>query len=71
MIRDVQLGSLLIQSDPRTGEPLLFHCSFPDCIKDPSRSSDAIVFLLDSQVGTGAAALMGVRVLLDHGVQGG
>lgn len=69
VIRDVQLGSLLIQSDPRTGEPLLFHCSFPDCIKDPSRSSDAIVFLLDSQVGTGAAALMGVRVLLDHGVQ--
>jgi uridine kinase len=70
VIRDVQLGSLLIQSDPKTGEPLLFYSSFPDCIKDQSRSNNAIVFLLDSQVGTGAAALMAVRVLLDHGVQG-
>ncbi|GAA5870816.1 hypothetical protein JCM8547_001715 [Rhodosporidiobolus lusitaniae] len=68
--RDVPVGSVLIQSDATTGEPFLYHLSLPEIITC-SRESAAktTVLLLDSQVGTGAAALMAVRVLLDHGVK--
>ncbi|KAJ9121749.1 hypothetical protein QFC22_002370 [Naganishia vaughanmartiniae] len=69
VIQDVKLGSLLIQSDPATGEPLLFHTSLPESIKKRALSKTTVVFLLDAQVGTGAAALMAIRLLLDHGVR--
>lgn len=50
VIRDVKLGSLLIQSDPTTGEPLLFHTSFPATIQSSEQAKDVVVFLMDSQV---------------------
>ncbi|KAJ9102554.1 hypothetical protein QFC21_002955 [Naganishia friedmannii] len=69
VIQDVKLGSLLIQSDPASGEPLLFHTSLPESIKKRALAKNTVVFLLDAQVGTGAAALMAIRLLLDHGVR--
>jgi hypothetical protein len=69
VIRDAQIGSLLIQSDNSTGEPLLFHTSVPDCIKS-DEAVDTVVFLMDAQISTGAAAIMAIRVMLDHGIQG-
>jgi uridine kinase len=86
VLRDIAIGSLLIQSDPSHGEPMLLHSMLPAVVQQRERSSDAWVFLLDAQVscprylydllltcclveiGTGAAALMAIRVLLDHGV---
>ncbi|TXT09214.1 hypothetical protein VHUM_02688 [Vanrija humicola] len=68
VIRDVPLGSLLIQSDPRTGEPLLLNLNLPQQLRSHTTSEKTQVLLLDSQMGTGAAALMAIRVLLDHGV---
>ncbi|KAE8541822.1 uridine kinase [Cryptococcus gattii VGV] len=50
VIRDVPIGGILIQSDPKTGEPLLLKSDLPHCM------------------GTGAAAMMAIRVLLDHGI---
>lgn len=69
VINDVAVGSLLVQSDANTGEPHLFHVMLPTCLRERSRALNAWVFLLDAQIGTGAAAFMAIRVLLDHGVQ--
>ncbi|KAI0775302.1 armadillo/beta-catenin/plakoglobin [Trametes elegans] len=68
VIRDVRMGSLLIQSEVHTGEPLLLHSMLPDCIRQRELAKQSFVFLLDAQIGTGAAAFMAIRVLLDHGV---
>ena len=63
-IPDCLTGRLLIQSDYRTGEPQLhFLKLFPDI------ASHETVLLLDSQMSSGGAALMSVRILLDHGVE--
>ncbi|KAL1927196.1 hypothetical protein VTP01DRAFT_5159 [Rhizomucor pusillus] len=59
---DVRIGKILIQTDPSTGEPQLHYCKLPDNIKDYH------VILMDATIGTGAAGLMAVRVLLDHDV---
>ncbi|PWN45060.1 uridine kinase, partial [Ceraceosorus guamensis] len=64
----LQAGSLLIQSD-REGEPKLYTVDLPRFLRSPTNAQSAWVLLLDSQLGTGAAALMGVRVLLDHNVK--
>lgn len=69
VLRDIAIGSLLIQSDPTTGEPMLLHSMLPAVVQRREESGSAWVFLLDAQIGTGAAALMAIRVLLDHGVQ--
>jgi uridine kinase len=50
VIQDVKLGSLLIQSDPKTGEPLLFYTSLPESIKKREQAKNTVVFLLDAQV---------------------
>jgi len=68
VISDIPMGSLLIQSEAASGEPLLLHLLLPLCIRDRSRAQDTWVFLLDAQIGTAAAAFMAIRVLLDHGV---
>jgi uridine kinase len=61
---DCLTGRLLIQSDYRTGEPQLHYLKlFPDI------SSHETVLLLDSQMSSGGAALMAVRILVDHGVE--
>lgn len=61
-------GSLLIQSSP-DGEARLYTIELPWFLKNRSQAAKAWVLILDSQIGTGAAALMCIRVLLDHGVQ--
>lgn len=61
-------GSLLIQS-AADGEARLYTLDLPACVKDRQRAASTRVLVLDSQIGTGAAALMCIRVLLDHGVR--
>jgi uridine kinase len=68
VVRDVSMGSVLIQNDSHTGEPLLYDVRMPSCLKKPETARESYVFLMDSQIGTGATALMAIRVLLDHGV---
>ncbi|EGO24178.1 hypothetical protein SERLADRAFT_448951 [Serpula lacrymans var. lacrymans S7.9] len=63
------MGSLLVQSDAKTGEPLLLHVMLPTCIRERHKAVDTWVFLLDAQIGTGASAFMAIRTLLDHGVR--
>ena len=62
-LHDVEIGRLLIQTDRKTGEPALHHAALPDGIA----SSDILLF--DPTMGTGASAMMAVRVLLDHGAK--
>ena len=50
VINDVPIGSLLIQSDAQTGEPLLLHLSLPQCVRDRKLAEETWVFLLDAQV---------------------
>lgn len=57
-------GRLLIQTSTRTGEPELHYRSLPDDMESHSR-----VLVLDPQMSSGGAALMAVRVLVDHGVR--
>ncbi|GJJ08316.1 hypothetical protein Clacol_002527 [Clathrus columnatus] len=69
VLRDVAIGSLLIQTEPKSGEPLLLHAMLPNCVKFRHIAETSWVFLLDAQIGTAAAAMMAIRILLDHGVQ--
>ncbi|XP_067904392.1 uridine-cytidine kinase-like 1 isoform X6 [Heterodontus francisci] len=61
--KDVTVGKILIQTNHITGEPELHYLRLPKDI------SDDHVILMDCTVSTGAAALMAIRVLLDHDVQ--
>lgn len=64
VVPDCRTGRVLIQSNVRTGEPELHFYKLVDNI-----SEHQCVMLLDSQMSSGGAALMAVRVLLDHGVK--
>jgi uridine kinase len=64
VIPDCSTGRMLIQTNFRTGEPELHYYKL-----SPSISSHSGVLLLDPQMSSGGAALMAVKVLLDHGVQ--
>ncbi|TFK75223.1 armadillo/beta-catenin/plakoglobin [Pluteus cervinus] len=68
-INNVPIGSVLVQSDVSTGEPLLLHAMLPAAVRFRHLAEHAWVFVLDSQIGTGAAAFMAIRILLDHGVR--
>lgn len=61
-------GSLLIQSSDEDGEPQLYSLHLPLAIQRRSNAVKSHVLLLDSQISTGAAAFMAIRVMLDHGV---
>ncbi|MCI4395867.1 hypothetical protein PGIGA_G00196950 [Pangasianodon gigas] len=61
--KDIRLGKILIQTNHDTGEPELHYLRLPKDI------SEDYVILMDSTVSTGAAALMAIRVLLDHDVE--
>ncbi|KAF3938102.1 hypothetical protein ABW19_dt0207373 [Dactylella cylindrospora] len=63
VVPDCKIGRMLVQSNIRTGEPELHH------LKVPPKLNDHQILLLDPQVASGAAALMAVRVLKDHGVE--
>lgn len=41
---------MLIQSDPKTGEPLLLSSDLPQCVKSSEESKNVRVLLMDSQV---------------------
>ena len=62
--KDVHLGKMLIQTDVRSGEPQLHFLSLPRRI-----GGGGNVLLLDATIASGAAALMAIRVLVDHGVR--
>lgn len=64
VIRDAVIGKILIQTDPNNGEPQLHYCKLPPSL----REENTFIFLMDAVVGTGAAGLMAIRVLLDHDV---
>ncbi|KAJ6576473.1 armadillo/beta-catenin/plakoglobin [Mycena vulgaris] len=69
VLNDVPMGSLLVQSSDSDGEPLMLHVMLPVCIRKRHMAEETWVFLLDAQIGTGAAAFMAIRILLDHGVK--
>ncbi|XP_021350989.1 uridine-cytidine kinase-like 1 isoform X3 [Mizuhopecten yessoensis] len=60
--KDIRLGKILIQTNFDTGEPELHYLRLPKDIKETH------VMLMDATVATGAAAMMAIRVLLDHDV---
>lgn len=60
--KDIRIGKILIQTNQTTGEPELYYLRLPKDIKDYK------VILMDATVATGAAAIMAIRVLLDHDV---
>lgn len=62
-IPDCRTGRILIQTNYRTGEPELHYRALPADIRE-----DGLVLILDPQMSSGGAALMAVRVLVDHGV---
>jgi len=62
-IPDCRTGRILIQTNYRTGEPELHYRALSSNI-----SQHGLVLLLDPQISSGGAALMAVRVLVDHGV---
>ncbi|KAF8985635.1 Uridine-cytidine kinase-like 1 [Entomortierella lignicola] len=68
VIRDAVIGKILIQTDPSNGEPQLHYCKLPPSIRENSNNDDTYIFLMDAVIGTGAAGLMAIRVLLDHDV---
>ncbi|KAG0001493.1 hypothetical protein BGZ80_007410 [Entomortierella chlamydospora] len=68
VIRDAVIGKILIQTDPSNGEPQLHYCKLPPSIRENSTNDDTYIFLMDAVIGTGAAGLMAIRVLLDHDV---
>ena len=61
--KDVRIGKILIQTNQETREPELHFLRLPQNI------SEDHVILMNCNVCTGAAAMMAVRVLLDHDVQ--
>lgn len=63
VIPECKTGRLLIQTNYRTGEPELHYLRLPEDI-----ATHDGVLLLDPQMSSGGAALMAVRVLVDHGV---
>ena len=62
-IPDCRTGRILIQTNYRTGEPELHYRALPTNI-----AQHGLVLVLDPQMSSGGAALMAVRVLVDHGV---
>lgn len=60
--KDATLGKILIQTNETTGEPELHF------LRLPSNIAASHVVLMDATVATGAAAIMAIRVLLDHDV---
>ncbi|KAL4874114.1 hypothetical protein BDV12DRAFT_181959 [Aspergillus spectabilis] len=62
-IPDCITGRVLIRTNERNEEPQLHYLKLP-----PGIEAHTTVMLLDSQMSSGGAALMAVRVLIDHGV---
>jgi uridine kinase len=63
-IPDCITGRVLIQTNEHSEEPELHYLKLP-----PNIEEHATVMLLDPQMASGGAALMAVRILIDHGVE--
>lgn len=63
VVKDCKMGKILIQTNLRTMEPELYYLRLPKNINKYK------VFLMDATVATGAAAIMAIRILLDHDVK--
>ncbi|KAJ5585465.1 Phosphoribulokinase/uridine kinase [Penicillium hispanicum] len=63
-IPDCITGRVLIQTNQSSSEPELHYLKLP-----PKLEEHTTIMLLDAQMSSGGAALMAVRVLIDHGVQ--
>ncbi|CAG7942651.1 unnamed protein product [Penicillium nalgiovense] len=63
-IPDCLTGRVLIQTNESNEEPELHYLKLPSQIEE-----HATVLLIDSQMSSGGAALMAVRVMIDHGVE--
>ncbi|OQE12937.1 hypothetical protein PENFLA_c059G07783 [Penicillium flavigenum] len=63
-IPDCLTGRVLIQTNESNEEPELHYLKLPSQIEE-----HATVLLIDSQMSSGGAALMAVRVLIDYGVE--
>ncbi|XP_037888720.1 uridine-cytidine kinase-like 1 [Glossina fuscipes] len=61
--KDIRIGKILIQTNKETEEPELYYLRLPKDIREYK------VILMDATVATGAAAMMAIRVLLDHDVK--
>lgn len=78
--KDIRIGKILIQTNLQTGEPEvkilqslnnieIIFCLFQlYYLRLPKDIKDFKVILMDATVATGAAAMMAIRVLLDHDV---
>ncbi|CAG7835798.1 unnamed protein product [Allacma fusca] len=62
VLKDIRIGKILIQTNTDTGEPELYYLRLPRDI------ADYRIILMDATVATGAAAMMAIRILLDHDV---
>jgi uridine kinase len=62
VVKDCKMGKILIQTNERTMEPELYYLRLPKNINKYK------IFLMDATVATGAAAIMAIRILLDHGI---
>ncbi|XP_053203944.1 uridine-cytidine kinase-like 1 [Panonychus citri] len=62
VVKDARLGKICIQTNTVTNTPELYYLRLPKDIKDYR------IMIMDATVATGAAAMMAIRVLLDHDV---
>jgi len=63
VIKDCKMGKILIQTNEQTMEPELYYLRLPKNINKYK------IFLMDATVASGAAAIMAIRILLDHDVK--
>eukprot|EP01095_Lingulamoeba_sp_RSL-Kostka_P000949 TRINITY_DN11275_c0_g2_i1.p1 TRINITY_DN11275_c0_g2~~TRINITY_DN11275_c0_g2_i1.p1 ORF type:complete len:556 (-),score=166.69 TRINITY_DN11275_c0_g2_i1:146-1813(-) len=63
VVMDAEIGKILIQSNPVTHAPELIYSKLPSDIQNRH------ILLLDPMIGTGATAMMAIRILLDHNVK--
>ena len=50
VVNDVPIGSLLVQTDAKTAEPMLLHAMLPKCLRLRHLAEASWVFVLDAQV---------------------
>jgi uridine kinase len=63
VVKDCKIGKILIQNNQITHEPELHYLRFPKNVGDYK------VMVMDPIIATGAAAIMAIRILLDHDVK--
>jgi uridine kinase len=66
VLRDPIVGSLLIQSDDKSGETILLHSMLPISIRERHRAEVTRVFLLDAQVCPTSTLRVGLLLTRNH-----